>query len=38
MDPNEELLCVVMTQTQPGPAQRFDRALFRQLVQQAIID
>jgi CubicO group peptidase (beta-lactamase class C family) len=38
VDPKEELLCVVMTQTQPGPAQRIDRALFRQLVQQAIID
>jgi CubicO group peptidase (beta-lactamase class C family) len=38
VDPKEELFCVVMTQTQPGPAQRYDRALFRQLVQQAIID
>ncbi len=38
VDPKEQLICIVMTQTQPGPAQRYDRALFRQLVQQAIID
>ena len=38
VDPKEQLICIVMTQTQPGPAQRYDRALFRQLVQQAIMD
>jgi hypothetical protein len=38
VDPKEQLICIVMTQTQPGPAQRYDRALFRELVQQAIVD
>jgi CubicO group peptidase (beta-lactamase class C family) len=38
VDPKEQLVSVIMTQTQPGPQQRLDRALFRELVQQAIID
>lgn len=38
VDPKEQLVAVIMTQTQPGPQQRLDRALFRDLVQQAIID
>jgi len=38
IDPKEALICVIMTQTVPGPAQRYDRALVRQLVYQAIID
>jgi CubicO group peptidase (beta-lactamase class C family) len=38
IDPKEALICVVMTQTVPGPAQRYDRALVRQLVYQAIIE
>jgi CubicO group peptidase (beta-lactamase class C family) len=38
IDPKEALICVIMTQTVPGPAQRYDRALVRQLVYQAIIE
>jgi CubicO group peptidase (beta-lactamase class C family) len=38
VDPKEALICVIMTQTVPGPAQRYDRALVRQLVYQAIIE
>ena len=38
VDPKEQLVAVIMTQTVPGPAQRYDRALVRQLVYQAIVD
>jgi CubicO group peptidase (beta-lactamase class C family) len=38
IDPKEALTCVLMTQTVPGPAQRFDRALVRHLVYQAIVE
>jgi CubicO group peptidase (beta-lactamase class C family) len=38
VDPKEQLVAIVMTQTVPGPAQRFDRALFRHAVYQAIAD
>ena len=38
IDPKEQLVAIVMTQTVPGPAQRFDRALFRHAVYQAIAD
>jgi CubicO group peptidase (beta-lactamase class C family) len=38
IDPKEALICVIMTQTVPGPAQRYDRALVRQLVYQAIME
>jgi CubicO group peptidase (beta-lactamase class C family) len=38
IDPKEALICVIMTQTVPGPAQRYDRALVRQLVYQAIVE
>ena len=38
IDPKEQLIAIMMTQTVPGPAQRFDRALFRHAVYQAIVD
>jgi CubicO group peptidase (beta-lactamase class C family) len=38
VDPKEQLVAIMMTQTVPGPAQRFDRALFRHAVYQAIAD
>ena len=38
VDPKEQLVAIMMTQTVPGPAQRFDRALFRHAVYQAIVD
>ena len=38
VDPKEELICVWMTQAQPGMARRYDRYLFKQLVYQAIND
>jgi CubicO group peptidase (beta-lactamase class C family) len=38
IDPKQQLYAVMMTQTVPGPAQRFDRALFRHAVYQAISD
>ncbi len=38
VDPQEELICVWMTQGQPGMARRYDRYLFKQLVYQAITD
>jgi CubicO group peptidase (beta-lactamase class C family) len=38
VDPKEELICVWMTQGQPGMARRYDRYLFKQLVYQAIGD
>jgi CubicO group peptidase (beta-lactamase class C family) len=38
IDPKEQLIAIMMTQTVFGPAQRFDRALFRHAVYQAIVD
>ncbi len=38
VDPKEQLIAIVMTQTVPGPAQRIDRALFRHAVYQALVD
>jgi CubicO group peptidase (beta-lactamase class C family) len=38
IDPKEQMVILLMTQNQPGPARSYDRELFRQLVQQAIID
>jgi CubicO group peptidase (beta-lactamase class C family) len=37
-DPKEELICIWMTQGQPGTPRRYDRYLFKQLVYQAIDD
>jgi CubicO group peptidase (beta-lactamase class C family) len=36
VDPKEEIICVWMTQAQPGMARRYDRYLFKQMVYQAI--
>src|SRR3989449_3548141 len=38
IDPKEQMVVILMTQNQPGPARGYDRQLFRQVVQQAIID
>jgi CubicO group peptidase (beta-lactamase class C family) len=38
VDPKEQLVAVLMTQAQPGPAQREFKELFRQLVYQAIVE
>ena len=38
VDPKEDLICVWMTQGQPGMPRRYDRYLFKQLVYQAIAD
>ena len=38
VDPKEELICILMTQGQPGMPRRYDRYLFKQLVYQAISD
>jgi CubicO group peptidase (beta-lactamase class C family) len=39
VDPKEQLVVVIMTQTVPGPAaQRIDRALWRQAVYQSLVD
>jgi CubicO group peptidase (beta-lactamase class C family) len=38
IDPKEQMVVVLMTQNQPGAARGYDRQLFRQLVQQALID
>lgn len=38
IDPKEQLIAIMMTQTVPGLAQRIDRALFRHAVYQAIVD
>ena len=38
VDPKEALICVWMTQGQPGMPRRYDRYLFKQLVYQAISD
>ena len=37
VDPKEELIAILMTQ-QPGPSRLYYRQLFRQMVQQAIVD
>jgi len=38
IDPKEQMVVILMTQNQPGLPRNYDRQLFRQLVQQAIID
>ena len=38
VDPKEQLVVVIMTATMPGTSQRYDRALVRQLVYQAIVE
>lgn len=38
VDPQKEIICVWMTQGQPGLARRYDRYLFKQMVYQAIVD
>ena len=38
VDPKEQLVAIMMTQTVPGPAQRFDRAMFRHAVSRALVD
>ena len=38
VDPKEQLICVWMTQGQPGMARRYDRYLFKQMVYQAIVE
>ena len=38
VDPKEDLICVWMTQGQPGIPRRYDRYLFKQMVYQAIND
>jgi CubicO group peptidase (beta-lactamase class C family) len=38
VDPKLDLICIWMTQAQPGMARRYDRYLFKQLVYQAIVD
>ena len=37
VDPKEGIVCVWMTQAQPGMARRYDRYLFKQMVYQAIV-
>ena len=38
VDPKADIICVWMTQGQPGMARRYDRYLFKQMVYQAIVD
>lgn len=38
VDPQKQIICVWMTQGQPGLARRYDRYLFKQMVYQAIVD
>jgi CubicO group peptidase (beta-lactamase class C family) len=38
VDPKADLICVWMTQGQPGMARRYDRYLFKQMVYQAIVE
>ena len=38
VDPKADIICVWMTQGQPGMARRHDRYLFKQMVYQAIVD
>ena len=38
VDPQQQMICVWMTQGQPGLARRYDRYLFKQMVYQAIVD
>ena len=37
VDPKDQIVCVWMTQGQPGMARRYDRYLFKQMVYQAIV-
>lgn len=37
VDPKDDIICVWMTQGQPGMARRYDRYLFKQMVYQAIV-
>ena len=37
VDPKDGIICVWMTQAQPGMARRYDRYLFKQMVYQAIV-
>jgi len=38
VDPNEQLIAIMMAQTVPGLAQRLDRALLRHAVYQALME
>src|SRR5437773_6978295 len=38
VDPKEQMIVVFMTQNAPGPARGYDRQLFLQLIQAAIVD
>jgi CubicO group peptidase (beta-lactamase class C family) len=38
VDPNEQMITILMTQGAPGPARRYTSALFRQMVRQAIVE
>lgn len=38
VDPKDGIICVWMTQAQPGMARRYDRYLFKQMVYQAITE
>jgi len=38
VDPKEQMIVVFMTQNAPGPARGYDRQLFQQLIQAAIVD
>lgn len=38
VDPKDDIICVWMTQGQPGMARRYDRYLFKQMVYQAIVE
>jgi CubicO group peptidase (beta-lactamase class C family) len=38
VDPKADIICVWMTQGQPGMARRYDRYLFKQMVYQAIVE
>lgn len=37
VDPKDGIICVWMTQAQPGMARRYDRYLFKQMVYQAVV-
>jgi CubicO group peptidase (beta-lactamase class C family) len=37
VDPKDGIVCVWMTQAQPGMARRYDRYLFKQMVYQAVV-
>jgi CubicO group peptidase (beta-lactamase class C family) len=38
VDPNEQMITILMTQGAPGPARGYTSALFRQMVRQAIVE